>query len=109
MPEITPVPKEQRTEPYWQELNKVVDPEINIGIVDLGLVYKVDIDKKGHATVYMSLTSPTCPFAHIILQQTEDQMNLQKNIKSTEIVIVWNPPWSQEMIDPDIRELLLEL
>lgn len=106
---IVPTPKEKRKEPYWKELNKIIDPELNLGIVDLGLIYTVKISKKGTATITMTFTSPACPVGPLILQQIEDRMRLYKDIKDVYIDIVWNPPWSQELIDPDIRELMLGL
>lgn len=105
MPKIKPVPKAKRTQPYWKELNKVIDPEINLGIVDLGLIYDVKI-KKNHAHVLMSLTSPACPAGGYIVQQVEDRMRMFKDIKSVEVEIVWDPPWTKEMIDEDIREMI---
>lgn len=101
-----PVPRELRTEPYWQELNKVIDPEINLGVVDLGLIYDVKI-KNGKATITMSLTTPACPYGPTLLKQIEDRMRLYHDVKSVKINIVWDPVWNQEFIDPDIRDLML--
>ena len=112
---ILPVPEQQRvsvrarelrTEPYWQELNKVIDPEINLGVVDLGLIYDVKI-KNGKATITMSLTTPACPYGPTLLKQIEDRMRLYHDVKSVKINIVWDPVWNQEFIDPDIRDLML--
>lgn len=103
---ILPVPRELRTEPYWQELNKVIDPEINLGVVDLGLIYDVKI-KNGKATITMSLTTPACPYGPTLLKQIEDRMRLYHDVKFVKINIVWDPVWNQEFIDPDIRDLML--
>lgn len=109
MPKIKPVPKEKRNEPHWKELNKVIDPELNLGVVDLGLIYDVKIDKKGNATVIMTLTTPACPVGPMIIQQVEDRMRLYANIKSVQTELVWDPAWNQNLIDPDIRELMFGL
>lgn len=101
-----PVPHELRIEPYWQELNKVIDPEINLGVVDLGLIYDVQI-KNGKATITMSLTTPACPYGPTLLKQIEDRMRLYHDVKSVKINIVWDPVWNQEFIDQDIRDLML--
>ncbi len=106
MAKIIPTPPAKRTEIYWKELNKVIDPEINIGIVDLGLVYQVKIDKKGNCKVIMTLTSPACPVGPMIIKQVEDRMRLFKDLKNVNIEIVWDPFWTQEMIDPEIRDLM---
>lgn len=101
-----PVPRELRTEPYWQELNKVIDPEINLGVVDLGLIYDVQI-KAGKAKITMSLTTPACPYAPTLLKDIEARMLLYHDIKSVKINIVWEPVWNQDFIDQDIRDLML--
>ncbi|MDA1060596.1 MAG: iron-sulfur cluster assembly protein [bacterium] len=106
MLKITPVPKEKRTETYWKELNKVVDPEVGIGVVDMGLIYDVKIDKDDNCIVYMTLTSPSCPVGPMLLQQVEDQMRIYKDLNSVQAQIVWDPYWSQEMIDEDLREMM---
>ena len=103
---LLPVPRELRTEPYWQELNKVIDPEINLGVVDLGLIYDVQI-KNGKATITMSLTTPACPYGPVLLKNIEDRMRLYHDVKSVKINIVWDPVWNQDFIDPDIRDLML--
>lgn len=106
MPKITPVPREKRKEPYWRELNKVIDPELNLGVVDLGLIYKVKIDKKGNCTIMMSLTTPACPYGPVLIQQIEDRMRLYRDIKSVRTEMVWDPPWNQEMIDPELKDMM---
>lgn len=106
MPKITPTPSEKRTEPYWRELNKVIDPEIGMGIVDLGLVYQVKIDKKQNCKIIMTLTTPTCPVGPMILQQVEDRMRMYRDINTIEVELVWDPAWTNEMIDEELREMM---
>lgn len=103
---IKPVPKSKRTGNYWKELNKIIDPELNMGLVDLGLIYDIKIDKKGNAKVYMTLTSPACPVGGYLLQQVENRMRMFKELKDINIEIVWDPPWTQELIDEDLRDLM---
>jgi len=105
MPRITPVPKEKRTEPYWKDLNKIIDPELNIGLVDLGLIYDVKI-KDSHAHVIMTLTSPGCPFGPMLLQQVEERMSSFGDIQTVEVDVVWDPVWNQEFMDQDIKDLM---
>ncbi|MBI4232632.1 metal-sulfur cluster assembly factor [Candidatus Peregrinibacteria bacterium] len=106
MSKIIPTPKEQRTEPYWKELNKIIDPEVHIGIIDLGLVYQVNISNEGHAHVIMTLTSPGCPVGPILIQEVEDKMRMQPGVESVEVEIVWDPVWNQDFIDEDLREMM---
>lgn len=106
MTKINPTPREKRTEQYWKELNKVIDPEMGLGLVDIGLIYNVDIDKDGLAQVHMTLTSPACPVGPQLIKQVEDRMRIYEGVKKVDIEVVWDPPWQQDMIDPDIRDLL---
>lgn len=102
-----PIPKSKRKGPHWKKLNTVIDPELDIGIVDMGLVYNVEIDKKGLATVTMTLTSPACPVGPVITMEVDDVMRTVKGVKDVKIDMVWEPMWSGEMIDEDIRDMLM--
>lgn len=104
--EITPVPLADRKEPYWKELNKIIDPELDLGIVDLGLIYQVHIDENGHALVYMTLTSPACPVGPFLVQQVQDRMLMYKGVRTAEVEIVWEPFWNHDMVDPEIRDMM---
>jgi metal-sulfur cluster biosynthetic enzyme len=98
-----PRPASKRTEPFWKELNKVTDPEINLGIVDLGLIYDIKINKTQKATVDMTLTTPSCPYAPMIIQDVDSTMRKIKGIKDVEIRIVWEPIWTDALMDPNIK------
>ncbi|OIU72526.1 metal-sulfur cluster assembly factor [Rossellomorea aquimaris] len=77
-------------------LEQVVDPELGIDIVNLGLVYDVDLDEEGKATVTMTLTSMGCPLAGTIVDQVKAALRDIPEVKETEVDIVWNPPWSKD-------------
>lgn len=77
-------------------LELVVDPELGIDIVNLGLVYDVDMDEEGNLTVKMTLTSMGCPLAGTIVSQVKGVMEDIPEVKNTEVEIVWNPPWSKD-------------
>ncbi|MEG9296328.1 metal-sulfur cluster assembly factor [Mangrovibacillus sp. Mu-81] len=77
-------------------LEQVVDPELGIDIVNLGLVYDVDLDEEGKATVTMTLTSMGCPLAGTIVEQVKAALGDLPEVKETEVDIVWNPPWSKD-------------
>lgn len=106
MTKITPTPREKRKGNQWKELNKVIDPEMGLGLVDIGLIYKANIDKDGLAEIKMTLTSPACPVGPQLIKQVEDRMRNFADVKKVDIEVVWDPPWTQDMIDPDIRDLL---
>lgn len=77
-------------------LENVIDPELGIDIVNLGLVYDVDLDDEGVATVTMTLTSMGCPLGPVIVDQVKTALGELPEVKSTNVNIVWNPPWSKD-------------
>ena len=87
-----------------EAMRDVVDPELMVNVVDLGLVYGVQIDEANNATIDMTLTSPTCPLTDRIEYDT--QTVLEGLVNSAAINWVWLPPWSLEMITDEGREQL---
>ena len=83
-------------EKLMELLEEVVDPELDIDIVNLGLVYDIDIDEKQVVTVTMTLTSMGCPMAPMIIENIKMAFKDVPEIKRTEVNIVWNPPWSKD-------------
>ncbi|MGN1401485.1 MAG: metal-sulfur cluster assembly factor [Bacillus sp. (in: firmicutes)] len=79
-------------------LEQVIDPELGIDIVNLGLVYDIDMDDEGVATVTMTLTSMGCPLAGTIMDQVKTALSDIPEVKDTEVNIVWNPPWSKDRL-----------
>ncbi|MET4563011.1 metal-sulfur cluster assembly factor [Lysinibacillus parviboronicapiens] len=77
-------------------LENVIDPELGIDIVNLGLVYDVELDDEGLATVTMTLTSMGCPLGPVIVDQVKTALSELPEVKSTNVNIVWNPPWSKD-------------
>lgn len=94
--------------PAWSEddlrevLRAVVDPELHMNIVDLGLVYGVG--QIGNAVnVSMTLTSPGCPFGPYILHQVRECLLTMKGVQDVHIDVVWDPMWSPEMMTEEAR------
>ena len=77
-------------------LENVIDPELGIDIVNLGLVYDVDLSDEGLATVTMTLTSMGCPLGPVIVDQVKTALAELPEIKETEVNIVWQPAWSKD-------------
>ncbi|WP_174730809.1 metal-sulfur cluster assembly factor [Mesobacillus harenae] len=77
-------------------LEMVIDPELGVDIVNLGLVYDVEMDEEGTATVTMTLTSMGCPLAGTIVDQVKASLADLPEVKDTEVNIVFNPPWSKD-------------
>ena len=86
-------------------LRRVKDPELNLNIVDLGLIY--DVRAEGQAiTVDMSLTSPGCPSGPEIMGHAERQLKTVEGIGQVTINLVWSPPWTPDRIEPRVRAYL---
>ena len=77
-------------------LEQVLDPELGIDIVNLGLVYDVDLKDDGTCVVTMTLTSMGCPLAGIISDQVKIALSDIPEVKDTQVDIVWDPPWSKD-------------
>ncbi|MDO8499270.1 MAG: metal-sulfur cluster assembly factor [bacterium] len=101
-----PVPKAERVGAYWEALNNVIDPELGIGIVDLGLVYDVEVVGK-HVTVTLTLTSMGCPVGPSIMRMVQMEMEQYMGSEEVTVKLVWKPVWSKELIDPDIRAMMM--
>ena len=85
-------------------LRKVVDFEIGFDIVSLGLVYDVQIDDDNNVKVLMTLTTPGCPLAGMILSDAEQAVRSIEGVKNVEVELTFDPPWSPERMDPKLRE-----
>jgi metal-sulfur cluster biosynthetic enzyme len=94
-------------EDVLEALRDVVDPELGINVVDLGLVYGVDVDAERIATIDMTLTSAACPLTDVIEDQARQA--LDGVVSDFRINWVWMPPWGPESITDDGREQLRAL
>ena len=88
-------------------LKQVIDPELMVNIVDLGLVYSVSHDDAARkVAVEMTLTSPACPAGPQILQQSKMVLERLPEIDAAEIKLVMNPPWSPDRMTDEARDQL---
>jgi len=83
-------------------LRRVKDPELNLNIVDLGLIYDIHVDGE-NVRIDMSLTSPGCPSGPEIMGEAEQQLRTIPGIGNVEMNLVWSPPWTPERIEPRVR------
>ena len=90
-----------------EALRDVVDPELGINVVDLGLVYGITVDGQNHAGIDMTLTSAACPLTDVIMDQTNQA--LEGLVNDVAINWVWMPPWGPDKITDDGREQLRAL
>lgn len=86
-------------------LRRVKDPELNLDLMVLGLVYDIDIVDT-HVKARISLTSPFCPVAGSILEEAKQAIESVEGVETAEVELTFDPPWTPERIDPIIRASL---
>ena len=95
-----------------EALKQVIDPELFVNIVDLGLIYVVDvIEREGEEDRYdvkveMTMTSPMCPAGPQLVAETKKFAGELKNVENVEVKVVMDPPWTQDMMTDDARDQL---
>ena len=100
--------QEQVLEEIEEAMRDVVDPELGINVVDLGLVYGLAVDDRV-ATIDMTLTSAACPLTDVIEDQARSALTSSGLVDDIKINWVWMPPWGPEKITEDGREQLRAL
>ena len=86
-------------------LRQVKDPEIGINIIDLGLVYDVEVED-GEVHIKMTLTSPGCPVGPQIMGDADQAARMLDGVTGVEVELVWEPFWTPEKIDPKVRAFI---
>ncbi|HEU0076828.1 MAG TPA: metal-sulfur cluster assembly factor [Longimicrobiaceae bacterium] len=104
-PAAYPVPPEKRTGPLWDALREVMDPEIPISLVDLGLIY--DLRREGGTVeVDLTFTATACPCMAFIHFDIEDRLRREPGVEEVRVVETWTPAWTKSRISPEGREAL---
>ncbi|MBK9410595.1 MAG: metal-sulfur cluster assembly factor [Gemmatimonadaceae bacterium] len=86
-------------------LRRVKDPELNLNILDLGLIYDIAVEGSD-VSIDMSLTSPGCPSGPEIMGDAERQLKAIEGIGTVAVNLVWSPPWTPDRIEPRVRAYL---
>ena len=93
----------QLEEQVREALKQVIDPELGINIVDLGLVYETNVSDAGKVDVIMTLTSPGCPLGPVIQGEVTQALQGLFGVGDVAITIVWTPRWTPDMMSEDAR------
>ncbi len=96
-------PKTQLAKEVVKAVNNVIDPEMPVGVVELGFIYRVHDDGNGGITIEMTLTSPTCGVAQTLPEQVRTEALSVKGVQHVVIEIVWDPPWHFDMMTEEAR------
>jgi metal-sulfur cluster biosynthetic enzyme len=89
----------------YESLKQIYDPEVGINIVDMGLIYGLDIEDN-KVSVVMTLTSPGCPAGPQILGQIDNSLKALEGVEDVDIQVVWSPPWTPDMLSEEARDQL---
>ena len=92
-------------ETVLENLKQIIDPEVGINIVDMGLIYEVDI-KDETVGITMTLTSPGCPVGPQLVNGTQNVTQQLEGVDEVNVDVVWTPPWTPEMMTDDAKDEL---
>jgi metal-sulfur cluster biosynthetic enzyme len=97
-----------QVERFWDALREVMDPEIPLSLVDLGLIYDIRVDG-GTVEVAFTYTATACPCAHFIQWDIAERLQREPGVEDVRLNEVWNPPWTKARVTPEGRRQLKEL
>ena len=89
-----------------QHLKTVMDPEVEVNIVDLGLIYRIEYDGESSVDVDMTLSTPSCPLGDAIILNVNEVLKANLGELVFNVQLVWDPPWSPEQMTDEGREIL---
>ncbi|MCD6249058.1 MAG: DUF59 domain-containing protein [candidate division Zixibacteria bacterium] len=87
-----------------EALRPVQDPEIRIGIVDLGLIYDIDINDNTEVNIKMTLTTPACPYGQVLVGMAHQAAENVEGVSKVEISLVWDPVWNPQEMCSDLAK-----
>lgn len=90
----------------YEALHDVYDPELGVNVIDLGLVYNVDVNEAGYVTIDMTLTTPGCPMHESLAEGVGAALQDLPGISGGEIRLVWEPPWNPSRMTEEGRRML---
>ena len=93
-------------EQVLQALKEVYDPEIPVNVVDLGLIYGVEVSPEDKVKITMTLTSPGCGMAHQIAMNAKQQVLQVQGVKEASVTVVWDPPWDPSRMSEEAKKKL---
>lgn len=94
------------TEKIYEDLKSVYDPELNINVVDLGLIYNIEVTDEGSVKVIMTLTTPGCPLHDSISSGVRYSVQGIEGVRSVDVDIVWQPAWSPDKMSDEAKRML---
>ncbi|RPG94445.1 MAG: SUF system Fe-S cluster assembly protein [Candidatus Pelagibacter sp. TMED253] len=86
-----------------KELKSIFDPEIPVDIYELGLIYDVFVNEDSEVKIMMTLTSPNCPVAESLPQEVEEKIRSIDEVKTAEVEITFDPPWTKDLMSEEAK------
>jgi len=96
-----PIPTKDQ---LYEALMPIQDPEIRIGVVDLGLIYDIEVTNTGAATVKMTLTTPACPYGEMLVSQVQKTVEEFPGVTDAKVDLVWEPMWDPREMASDFAK-----
>ena len=93
------------TERYWRALKEVMDPELPISVVDMGLIYEIQ-EAAGAVKVVMTYTATACPCMSMIQADVRERLMEEAGVEGVEIDVVWSPAWNRSMLTEEGKAML---
>ena len=86
-----------------KEIKKIYDPEIPVNIYELGLIYDVFVNEDNEVKILMTLTTPNCPVAETLPQEVEEKIKSIDEVKTAEVEITFDPPWTKDLMSEEAK------
>ena len=100
---MTKINTQDLGEKIVKELKSIFDPEIPVDIYELGLIYDVFVNEDYEVKILMTLTSPNCPVAESLPQEVEEKIRSIDEVKSSEVEITFDPPWTKDLMSEEAK------
>ena len=100
---MTKINTQDLGEKIVKELKSIFDPEIPVNIYELGLIYDVFVNEDNEVKILMTLTSPNCPVAESLPQEVEEKIRSIDEVKTAEVEITFDPPWTKDLMSEEAK------
>ena len=100
---MTKINTQDLGEKIVKELKSIFDPEIPVDIYELGLIYDVFVNEDYEVKILMTLTSPNCPVAESLPQEVEEKIRSIDEVKTAEVEITFDPPWTKDLMSEEAK------
>ena len=92
-----------KKEQIIEEIRKIYDPELPVNIYELGLIYKIEIKDSKKVLIEMTLTSPNCPVAESLPKSVKDNILKLEDVEDVDLQLVWDPPWTKDLMSEEAK------